>query len=133
MKMRMKTFHTLLISLGAIPLLGGDVLDIVKNDLLKSDPYYIQNHREDALLVKFQTGGKENTALPKRIPDKYLTIFIYPYVDSNDAYHDETSLTMKYKNGEWIYGDKINLDEMNDVEIDQREETFSIVKVEGRS
>ena len=115
-----------------IPLWGGDMLDIVKNDLLKTDPLYMNTHREEALLVKFQTGPKESQSIPKRTPDKFISIFVYPYVDSNDAYHDETNLVLKYKTGEWFFGDKVNLDDNNDVDLSSMNDPFTIVKSDPR-
>lgn len=121
----MKSFKSvvLIIALTA-SMFGGQKMDEVKRDLLKSDPYYMENHKEDALVEKLESTPNEELGIPKRVPDKFVSILILPYVDGNDGWHDAAKIQHKYKNGKWIFGEHVDITEQTDVNVESSEFSF---------
>jgi hypothetical protein len=104
---------------------AGEKLAEIKKDLLTSDPYYMDNHTEEALAEKIDSSPKKNTTIPKRVPDKFVSILIMPYVDSSDVYHDESKIIHKHKSGKWIFGEYTNIEEQSDVSVETSGEEFT--------
>lgn len=103
---------------------GGQKIDEVKRDLLKSDPYYMENHKEEALVEKLESSPNEDIGIPKRVPDKFVSILILPYVDNSDGWHDASKIQHKYKNGTWIFGEHVDVAEQTDVNVESSEFSF---------
>lgn len=103
----------------------GEKYNEIKKDLLTSDPLFMETHREEALTEKLESTSSKDITIPKRVPDKFVTILIFPYVDSADGYHDANKISHKYKSGKWIFGDYVNLEEQSDVEIEGDSSEFT--------
>lgn len=96
----------------------GDKYNEIKKDLLKSDPLFMQLHKEEALAEKIDSSAQMNVTIPRRVPDKFVSILILPFVDSSDVYHDESKVIHKHKQGKWIFGEYTNIKEQGDVNIE---------------
>lgn len=104
---------------------AGEKMAEIKKDLLISDPQYMTNHKEEALAEKVVATSQQNDVIPKRTPDKYVTVFLLPYIDSSDAYHDQSIVAHKYKAGKWIFGEKTNIEDQSDVTADDSGNEFT--------
>lgn len=111
---------------------AGEKMAEIKKDLLTSDPYYMNNHTEEALIQKIDATPQKNMTIPKRVPDKFVSILLLPYVDSSDVYHDESKIIHKHKSGKWIFGEYTNIEEQSDVSVESNGDEFTYFDGESR-
>lgn len=74
------------------------ILQEIKNEALRNDPEYMSAHKEEAIT---QEVIAPTTKIPKRLPDKFVRIYILPFTNSAGVYQEVTQI-FKYKDGAFI-------------------------------